>query len=62
MTTKRNLYLLLALLVAGLSGCDNEPKFKVEGAVADADKETLYLEASAVGGVELLDSTVLRGK
>jgi peroxiredoxin len=53
--------LLLALLVAGLSGCDNEPKFKVEGAVADADKETLYLEASAVGGVELLDSTVLRG-
>jgi peroxiredoxin len=61
MTMKRNLYLLLALLAAGFSGCDNEPKFKVEGAVADADKQTLYFEASAVGGVELLDSAVLHG-
>jgi hypothetical protein len=58
---KRNLYLLLALLVAGFSGCDNEPKFKVEGSVAGADKQTLYFEASAVGGVELLDSAVLHG-
>jgi peroxiredoxin len=58
---KRNLYLLLALLAAGFSGCNNEPKFKVEGAVADADKQTLYFEASTVGGVELLDSAVLRG-
>jgi peroxiredoxin len=53
--------LLLALLVAGFSGCDNEPKFKVEGSVAGADKQTLYFEASAVGGVELLDSAVLHG-
>ena len=61
MNMKRNLYLLLALLAAGLTGCDNEPKFKVEGAVADAEKETLYFEASTVGGVELLDSVVLKG-
>jgi peroxiredoxin len=53
--------LLVALLAMGLGSCDNEPKFKVEGSVADADKQTLYFEASAVGGVELLDSAVLRG-
>jgi peroxiredoxin len=58
---KKNLYLLVALLAMGLGSCDNEPKFKVEGSVADADKQTLYFEASAVGGVELLDSAVLRG-
>ena len=41
---KKNTYLFVALLSAGLVACNNEPSFKVEGTVAGAaDKIFLKL-------------------
>ncbi|MGL4851818.1 MAG: DUF4369 domain-containing protein [Phocaeicola sp.] len=56
---KKSIYSLLALIVMGLSACDSEPKFKVEGQISDADKETLYLEASSLEGIVVMDSVKL---
>ncbi|MGL5980788.1 MAG: thioredoxin-like domain-containing protein [Phocaeicola sp.] len=59
---KNSIYSLLVWLAMGLTACDSEPKFKVEGSIQDADKETLYLEASTLEGVVLLDSIKLEGQ
>ena len=56
---KKVVYFLLALVLVGLGACDNEPKFKVQGEVADAEDKTLYLEASSLEGIVLLDSVKL---
>ena len=56
---KKNIYSLLALLAIGMSACDSEQTFKVEGQIQDAEKQTLYLEASSLEGVVLLDSVAL---
>lgn len=56
---KKNAYLLLALLLVGLSACDNGAKFKVQGEVSDSENKTLYLEASGMDGIVLLDSVKL---
>ena len=56
---KKVVYFLLALVLVGLGACDNEPKFKVQGEVTGAENKTLYLEASALEGVVLLDSVKL---
>lgn len=56
---KKNVYFLLALLLIGLSACDNEPKFKVQGEIDGAEDKTLYLEASGLDGIVALDSTRL---
>ena len=56
---KKVVYFLLALVLVGLSACDNEPKFKVQGEVTGAEDKTLYFEASGLGGVSLLDSVKL---
>ena len=56
---KKVVYFLLALVVIGLGACDNGPKFKVQGEVADAEDKTLYLEASSLEGLVLLDSVKL---
>ena len=56
---KKVVYFLLALVLVGLGACDNEPKFKVQGEVTGAEDKTLYLEASGLGGVVLLDSAKL---
>lgn len=53
--------LFVALAVLGLSACDSEPKFKVEGEVSGADGKMLYLEASALEGIVPLDSVKLKG-
>ena len=53
---KKVVYFLLALVLVGLGACDNEPKFKVQGEVKGAADKTLYLEASALEGIVLLDS------
>ena len=58
---KKVVYFLLALVVVGLGACDNGPKFKVQGEVTGAEDKTLYLEASGLEGVELLDSVKLGG-
>lgn len=53
--------LFVALAVLGLSACDSEPKFKVEGEISGADGRVLYLEASALEGIVPLDSVRLKG-
>ena len=58
---KKVVYFLLALVMVGLGACDNGPKFKVQGEVVGAEDKTLYLEASGLEGVELLDSVKLGG-
>lgn len=50
---------LLALAAAALGACDSQPKFTVEGTVTDADGKMLYLEASALDGIQALDSVKL---
>ena len=54
-------YFLLALVLVGLGACDNGPKFKVQGEVTGAGDKTLYLEASGLEGIVLLDSVKLGG-
>lgn len=56
---KKVVYFLLALVVVGLGACDNGPKFNVQGEVAGAEDKTLYLEASGLEGIVLLDSVEL---
>lgn len=58
---KKVVYLLLAFVLVGMSACDNEPKFKVQGEVADAQDKKLYLEASSLEGIVVLDSVKLGG-
>ena len=58
---KKVVYFLLALVLVGLGACDNGPKFKVQGEVTGAEDKTLYLEASGLEGVILLDSVKLGG-
>lgn len=53
---------MMALVSIALSACDSEPKFKVEGEIADAADKMLYLEASALGGILPLDSVKLKDK
>lgn len=50
---------LLALLLIGLSACDNAPKFKVQGEINGAEDKMLYLEASGLDGIVALDSAKL---
>ena len=56
---KKVVYFLLALVLVGLGACDNGPKFKVQGEITGAEDKTLYLEASGLEGVVLLDSVKL---
>ncbi len=56
---KKVVYFLLALVLVGLEACDNEPKFKVQGAVVGAADKTLYFEASGLEGIVVLDSVEL---
>jgi len=56
---KKVVYLLLTLVSVALGACDNEPKFKVQGEVTGAEDKTLYLEASSLEGIVLLDSVEL---
>lgn len=50
----------VALAAIALASCSSGPQFKVEGKIADADGKTLYLEASALEGIVLLDSVKLK--
>ena len=56
---KKNVYFLLALLLIGLSACDNAPKFEVQGEINGAEDKMLYLEASGLDGIVALDSAKL---
>lgn len=56
---KKKVYLGLALLLIGMSACDNGSKFKVQGEVNDGKDKVLYLEASGLDGIVMLDSVKL---
>lgn len=56
---KRNAYIAAALLLAGVTACNNEPAFKVQGTVADAADKMLYFEQTGLEGVIALDSAKL---
>ena len=56
---KKVVYFLLAWMLVGLSACENEPKFKVQGEVSGAEDKVLYFEASSLNGVVVLDSVRL---
>lgn len=50
------------MVLAGvtLAACNNEPKFNIQGNIADAEGKVLYFEASALDGVTVLDSVKLK--
>ncbi len=56
---KRNAYIAAALLFAGVTACNNEPAFTVQGEITDAADKMLYLEHTGLEGIILLDSTEL---
>lgn len=56
---KRNAYIAAALLFAGVTACNNEPAFKVQGEVTDAADKMLYLEETGLDGIVALDSVEL---
>lgn len=51
----------LALFVLLLSACNSGSTFSVSGSISDADGKKLYLEASQIDGVVVLDSVKLKG-
>ncbi|MEG1564096.1 MAG: thioredoxin-like domain-containing protein [Bacteroides sp.] len=52
---------LVALAALALSSCNSGAKFNVNGDVSGAEGKMLYLEASSLEGVTLLDSVKLKG-
>lgn len=52
----------VVLATTAMVSCTSEPKFEVQGTIADADGKTLYFEASGLEGVTSLDSVKLSGK
>ena len=56
---KKIAYMAAAVLAAALSGCENEPSFKVEGTVTGADEKMLYFEQTGLEGIVALDSVEL---
>lgn len=56
---KKKVYLGLALLLTGMSACDDGSKFKVQGEVNGGEDKVLYLEASGLDGIVTLDSVKL---
>lgn len=59
-TMKRNVYIAVALVAAGLASCKNESGFKVEGEISGAADKMLYIEQSGLEGVVPLDSVKLK--
>ncbi|MEG0455558.1 MAG: DUF4369 domain-containing protein, partial [Bacteroides sp.] len=52
---------LVAFAALALTACNSGPQFNVNGDVSGADGKMLYLEASGIEGVTLLDSVKLKG-
>ena len=59
-TMKRNVYIAVALVAAGLASCKNESGFKVEGEISGTADKMLYIEQSGLEGVVPLDSVKLK--
>lgn len=51
----------VALAALALSSCNSGSKFKVDGAVSDANGKMLYLESSGLEGIIPLDSVRIKG-
>lgn len=58
---KKSGFYLIGILLLSLFSCNTEPKFTVNGTVIGGDGNVLYLEASGLEGVMLLDSVKLKG-
>ena len=52
-------FVLFCTLVVSFTACNNNTKFSVEGEIANAGKETLYLEQVNDAKITLLDSVRL---
>lgn len=55
---KKNL-IGISLISIALASCDTTPSFHIKGEISDTENEILYLEHSALNGIEILDSTKL---
>ncbi len=53
---KRIIYAMAALLTLGTACRNNAEQFEINGQITEADKQTLYLEATTLDGVEIIDS------
>ena len=59
---KKYLLTLGAIVAVLLTSCQSEKTFEVKGQFLSGTDQTLYLEHRALGGVELIDSVVLKEK
>lgn len=56
-----NKFILLTIIACNLfASCNRAEKFTIEGALSSAGGDTLYLEHRTLGGLELIDSVVLK--
>lgn len=56
-----NKLILLTIIACNLfASCNRAEKFTIEGALSSVGGDTLYLEHRALGGLELIDSVVLK--
>lgn len=55
-----NLAFFVAVMGLIFTACRSEKTFQVKGNFTSADKDTLYLEHRGIGGVEIIDSVVLK--
>lgn len=56
---KRNAYIAAALLLAGVTACNNGPAFTVKGEITGAPEKMLYLEQTGMERIVPLDSAEL---
>ena len=59
---KKKSFITAALLIFGLTACQNEPTFKVEGTISGAADKTLYIEHSGIDRIEAIDSVTMDAK
>lgn len=60
LTMKNIIRCFIVFLISCLLACENGPQFTVEGTVSNAGGKMIYLEASGIEGVILLDSFKLK--
>ncbi len=56
---KKSIIIASATIIALLSACNKNPKFTIQGTVADADGQTLYLENITLSPATAIDSATL---
>ena len=56
---KKKSYIAAAIIAFGLTACNNEPAFNVEGNITGAADKTLFIEHTGLDRIEALDSVKL---